>query len=178
VPAVGTVFILPSGGHPFVLTQSPQNVFMISSTTRRSLPFFVMAVIGMVLLVGVKADEVENGPPVASFRGEVTGRVKSAQADGQAFVLTISKAEVDAASSSLKESAPLLGKELSIGVRMPKNADGVASPHADDVAYIKTLKPGIVITVKIFSVHSNPQVLRIQGPGQSVEGKTKASESK
>ena len=143
----------------------------------RSLPFFVMAVIGIVLLVGAKADEVENGPEVAGFRGEVTGRVKSAQADGRAFVLAISKAEVDSA-SSLKESAPLLGKELNIGVRMPKSADGVASPHADDVAYIKTLKPGMVITVKIFAPRASPQVLRIQGPGQSVEGKTKASESK
>ena len=137
-----------------------------------------MTVIGMVLLAGARADEVENGPAVAGFRGEVMGKVKSAQADGRAFVLAISKAEVDPASSSLKEGAPLLGKELNIGVRMPKNADGVASLHADDVAYIKTLKPGMVITVKIFAPRANPQVLRIQGPGQSVEGKTKASESK
>ena len=129
-----------------------------------------MAVVGMVLLVGAKAGEAENGPEVAGFRGEVTGKVKSAQADGRVFVLAINKAEVDPANSSLKESAPLLGKELSIGVRMPKNADGVAFPHPDDVAYIKTLKPGMVITVKIFAVHSNPQVLRIQSPGQSVEG--------
>jgi hypothetical protein len=124
----------------------------------------------MLLLAGAKADEVQNGAEVAGFRGQVTGTVKSAQPDGRAFVLAINKAEVDAASSTLKEGTPLLGKELSLGVRMPRNAEGVAGPHADDVAYIKTLKPGMVITVKIFSVHDKPQVLRIQGPGQSIEG--------
>ena len=155
---------------PSAIPLTSQNTDSRRRIFSRGLTFFVMAAIGMVLLVGAKADEVENGPGVAGFRGEVTGRVKSAQADGRAFVLTISKAEVDPATSSLKESAPLLGKELNIGVRMPKNAEGVASPHADDVAYIKTLKPGMVITVKIFAPRSNPQVLRIQGPGQSVEG--------
>jgi hypothetical protein len=129
-----------------------------------------VALIGTVLLVSANADEVQNGSEVAGFRGQVTGTVKSAQADGRAFVLVINKAEVDPENSALKESAPLLGKELSIGVRMPRNAEGVASPHADDVAYIKTLNPGVIITVKIFSVHSNPQILRIQGPGQRVEG--------
>src|SRR4051812_27470459 len=118
-----------------------------------------MAVIGMALLVSVKADEVGNGPGGAGFRGEVTGMVKSAQSDGRAFILTISKAEVDPATSNLTESAPLLGKELNVGVRMPKNADGVAFPHVDDVAFIKTLKPGMVITVKIFAPRANPQVL-------------------
>jgi hypothetical protein len=133
------------------------------------LPFFVIAAIGMVLPGGAKANEVENGPEVAGFRGEVTGKVKSAQADGGCFVLSISKAELDPANSTLKEGAPLVGKELIIGVRMPKNADGVSSPHPDDMAYIKTLKPGMGIKVKIFAVHSNPRVLRIQGPGRSVE---------
>src|SRR5262249_49180851 len=132
-------------------------------------PFNLVALLGIALLASANADEVQNGPEVAGFRGQVTGSVKSAQADGRAFVLAISKAEVDLASSTLKEGTPLLGKELSIGVRMPKNAEGVAGPHADDVAYIKTLKPGMVISVKIFSVHNSPQVLRIQAPGQTVE---------
>lgn len=139
---------------------------------------FLSLAAGFVLAVGANATEVENGPEVAGFRGEVTGAVKSAQEDGRVFVLVIKKAEVDAAgTSSLKDSAPLLGKELSIGVRMPKNADGVGSPHPDDVAYIKTLKPGMVISVRIFSVHNNPQVLRIQSPGHSVEGTQPRSES-
>jgi hypothetical protein len=132
-------------------------------------PFFLVALMGVLLLAGAQADEVLNAPEVAGFRGEVTGTVKSAQPDGRAFVLAISKAEVGP-SSTLKEGTPLLGKELNLGVRMPKNAEGIAGPHAEDVAYIKTLKPGMVITVKIFSVHDKPQVQRIQGPGRSVEG--------
>jgi hypothetical protein len=128
-----------------------------------------MVALGLGLPLAAQVKEVENGPEVAGFRGEVTGKVKSAQPDAPSFVLAITKAEVDPAASELKDSAPLLGKELTIGVRMPKNAAGVASTHPDDVAYIKTLKPGMLITVKIFSVHANPRILRIQGPGQTVE---------
>jgi hypothetical protein len=128
----------------------------------RILPLVVV----LALHLGAQADEAENGQEVAGFWGQVTGKVKSAQADGGGFVLAIDKAEVDPEKSSLKERAPLLGKELTIGVRMPKNATGVASQHPDDVAYIKTLKPGMVITVKIFAPRANPRVLRIQGPGQ------------
>ena len=130
----------------------------------------MMALAVLALHAGAQANEVENAQEVAGFWGQVTGTVKSAQADGGGFVLAINKAEVDPARSSLKESAPLLGKELTIGVRMPKNAAGVASPHPDDVAYIKTLKPGMVITVKIFAPRANPRVSRIQAPGQSAEG--------
>ncbi len=128
---------------------------------------FVPALIGLVLLSCAWADEVENAQEVAGFWGQVTGQVKSAQADGLAFVLTITKAEFDPAASALKDNAPLIGKELTIGTRMPKTPEGVSHPHADDVAYIKTLKPGMVIAVKIFAPRSSPKVLRIQAPGKS-----------
>ena len=130
---------------------------------------FAVAMIGMALQVGAAATEPENVPEAVGFWGQVTGTVKSAQDDGRCFVLVVSKAEVDPAASALKDSAPMVGKELEIGVRMPrKKTDGVASPHADDVAYIKTLKPGMVITVTIFAPRSNPKVLRIQEPGKTV----------
>ena len=125
-----------------------------------------VALAGLVLLSGARADEVENPKEVAGFWGLVTGQVKSAQADGRAFVLVITKAEFDPASSALKVNAPLIGKELTIGTRMPKK-DEVSYPNPDDVAYIKTLKPGMAITVKIFAPRSSPQVLRIQAPGKS-----------
>ncbi len=127
-----------------------------------------VAMIGMALQVGAMAAEPENVPEALGFWGQVTGTVKSAQDDGRCFVLVVAKAEVDPAASALKDSAPMVGKELKIGVRMPRKPDGVAGPHADDVAYIKTLKPGMVITVQIFAPRSNPKVLRIQGPGKTV----------
>lgn len=125
--------------------------------------------LGFVMQVHAEGTEVQNAEEVAGFRGEVTGTVKSTQPDKPNFVLAISKAEVGP-SSTLKDGAPLLGKELTIGVRMPKSIEGVASPHPEDVAYIKTLKPGTVITVKIFSVRNNPRVLRIQAPGHTAKG--------
>jgi hypothetical protein len=129
---------------------------------------FVLVLVSLVLISGARADEVENAKEVEGFWGTVTGEVKSAQADGRAFVLTITKAEFDPASSALKDNAPLIGKELTIGTRMPKTPQEVSYPHADDVAYIKTLKPGMRITVKIFAPRSSPRVLRIQAPGKSV----------
>jgi hypothetical protein len=130
----------------------------------------VLVALGFVIQMQARADEVQNAPELAGFRGQVTGTVKSTQPDKPSFVLAISKAEADPAASTLKDGAPLLGKELTLGVRMPRNADGVGAPHPDDIAYIKTLKPGMLITVKIFSVHNNPRVLRIQGPGQPAKG--------
>ncbi|OAI57972.1 hypothetical protein AYO49_01650 [Verrucomicrobiaceae bacterium SCGC AG-212-N21] len=132
-----------------------------------------MALTGFALHAGAQSVEPENAPEVAGFWGQVTGVVKSAQADGGGFVLAITKAEVDPERSTLKDGAPLLGKELRIGVRMPKNAAGVASQHPDDLAYIKTLTPGAVITVKVFAPRANPRVLRIQGPGAAAEPATK-----
>ncbi len=126
--------------------------------------------LGLGQQLHAQVNEVQNPQEVAGFRGQVTGTVKSALPDGPSFVLAISKAEADPATSDLKEGAPLVGKELTIGVRMPKNAAGVAGPHPDDVAYIKTLKPGMSITVKIFAPRANPRVLRIQGPGQPAKG--------
>lgn len=125
--------------------------------------------LGFVVQVHAQADEVQNPPEVAGFRGEVIGTVKSTLPGKPSFVLVINKAEVAGENSTLKDGAPLLGKELTIGVRMPKNSEGVGSPHPDDIAYIKSLKPGMLIKVKIFSVHNNPRVLRIQAPGQSAK---------
>jgi hypothetical protein len=125
---------------------------------------------GLAMQMHAEVTEVQNAPEVAGFRGEVTGTVKSTEPDKPNFVLAISKAEPAAENSTLKDGAPLIGKELTLGVRMPRNAEGVGAPHPDDIAYIKTLKPGMVITVKIFSVHDKPRVMRIQGPGQPAKG--------
>jgi hypothetical protein len=144
-------------------------------TFLRSLSCLAALAFGLPLHAETK--EVQNPQEVAGFRGQVTGTVKSAQPDAPSFVLAISKAEADPANSDLKEGAPLVGKELTIGVRMPKNAAGVAGPHPDDIAYIKTLKPGTAITVKIFAPRANPRVLRIQGPGQNAGGTDAATKS-
>jgi hypothetical protein len=50
---------------------------------------------------------------------------------------------------------------------MPRTAEGKPHPHPDDVAYIKTLKPGDEIVVQVFAVHSNPAILRMVKPGES-----------
>jgi hypothetical protein len=142
-----------------------------SACARRVWPALVLAVAFLFASHATRAlaGEVENAPEVAGFWGVVTGTVKSADADGKNFVLKISKADFDPAATVLKDNAAMVGKELTIGTRMPKAADGVAHQHPDDVAYIKTLKPGMVITVKIFAPRSNPRLSRIQGPGKSAD---------
>src|SRR5438477_5400522 len=72
------------------------------------------------------------------FFGTVTGTVKTANVDGLFFVLTVAKSEVDAKQSTVKDS-DMVGKQITLGTRMPK-ADGKAAPHEEDVAFIKTLK--------------------------------------
>jgi hypothetical protein len=126
----------------------------------------LFAALGIAWLGNAVAAEVENPAEVAGFIGQVTGAVKSVQPGAPSFVLAVTKAEADPTTSTLKDGAPLVGKELTFGVRMPKT-DGVAHPHADDTAYVKTLKPGMVITVKVFAPRSSPRVLRIREPGQS-----------
>jgi len=144
------------------------NLFAYRKKKRFMSRLFIMSLAAMVLMADAEANEAENIPEAAGFWGQVTGVIKSAQEDGQCFVLTVSKAEVDPATSILKNSAPMISKELVIGVRMTKKPDGVSYPNAEDVAYIKTLKPGMVITVKLFTPRSNPKALRIQCPGKSV----------
>src|SRR5438128_10355706 len=60
-------------------------------------------IVGGMLAAGMPAaaqsKEVLNGPEVAGFRGLVTGTVKSAHPDAPNFVLLVSKAAVDAATS-------------------------------------------------------------------------------
>ena len=62
----------------------------------------------------------------------------------------------------------MVGKDLTLGTRMPRK-DGKPFPSEEDIAYIKTLKPGMKITVKIFSVVSNPRIQRIQAPGKAAD---------
>ena len=64
----------------------------------------------------------------------------------------------------------MVGKELTLGTRMPKK-DGVGSPHTDDVAYIKTLNPGDKIVIDVFAVRSDPSILRMTKPGESAGNK-------
>ena len=62
----------------------------------------------------------------------------------------------------------MVGKEITLGVRMPRK-DGKPTQHPDDVAWIKTLKPGHqVVKVTVFAVKADPSVLRITAPGQDV----------
>jgi hypothetical protein len=139
-------------------------------TLRRSFSrFLALSVAGLLLLRSASAAEVENPAEVAGFIGQVTGTVKSVQPNDPSFVLAVTKAEADPATSTLKDGAPLVGKQLTFGVRMPKTNE-VSHPHPDDTAYVKTLKPGMVITVKVFAPRSSPRVLRIREPGQSAPG--------
>src|SRR5580765_5457798 len=123
--------------------------------------WFFATFIGLALMLGAAPTPKE----AVGFWGTVTGVVKSAQADGKSFVLTVSKAEPDEKNSAIKDTAPMIGKALTIGTRMPVK-DGKPTFKEEDVAYIKTLKPGMSITAKIFAVRASPTVLRLQAPGQ------------
>jgi hypothetical protein len=127
--------------------------------------------VAMVVCLGVAvaAREVAAATPkeAVGFRGTVTGTVKSARPDGMSFVLKVLTAEPDEKLNTAKNPAGMVGKEIMLGVRMPRK-DGKPYPSAEDVAYIKTLKPGVTIKVKIFAVNADPTVLRIQGPGEEV----------
>src|SRR5580765_4196002 len=123
---------------------------------------FFATIIGLALMLGAAAPTPKEA---VGFWGTVTGVVKSAQADGKAFVLTVSKAEPDEKNSKIKDTAPMIGKALTICTRMPVK-DGKPTFKEEDVAYIKTLKPGMSITAKIFAVRADPRVLRLQAPGQ------------
>jgi hypothetical protein len=145
-------------------------LFFPCVTLRRCFPrLLALPAAALLLLGGARAAEVENPPEVAGFFGQVTGIVRSVQPDAPSFVMavTMAKVEPDAVMSTLKDGAPLVGKELTFGVRMPKTPDGVSHPHVDDTAYVKSLKVGMVITVKVFAPRSSPRVLRIREPGQS-----------
>ncbi len=102
------------------------------------------------------------------FWGTVTGEVKSAKPDGTSFVMAVKTAEPDEKQSTVKDGSAMSGKLITLGTRMPKK-DGKPAPSEEDIAYIKTLKPGMKITVKIFAVKADPTVLRVQGPGKSEE---------
>ena len=105
----------------------------------------------------------ENPPAAQGFFGTATGKVRSAKADGTSFVMTVLSAASDKGHSAVKDTALMVGKDLTLGTR--------PGPRAEDVAFIKTLKPGMEITVKIFSVKGAPEVLRIMEPG-TVKGAT------
>jgi hypothetical protein len=98
------------------------------------------------------------------FFGTVTGAVTAVPADDLSFSLTVSKADADPR-SAVKDTDALVGKVLELGTRMPRK-DGVPANSEEDIAYIKSLKVGDVITIKVFAVRGNPSVLRMQGPGK------------
>lgn len=108
----------------------------------------------------------EQPAAATGFWGEVTGTVKSVREDGTSFTLLISKAEAGEHNTA-KKPAAMVGKVISLGTRMPRDKNQKPSPHVDDIAYIKSLKVGDVITVKMFSVMSAPDVHRIQAPGKA-----------
>ena len=101
----------------------------------------------------------------ALFRATVTGEVKSAKPDGLSFVLLVTKADGDAVNNTGVDPTVLVGKTMALGARMPVK-DGTPQPHPEDVAYIKSLKAGMSIRVKIFAVRGNMKSMRMQGPGE------------
>ena len=123
-----------------------------------------LALVGFAVLLAAAAAPAATPKEAVGFFGTVTGVVKSARPDGSSFVLTVSEATPDAKSNTAKDPAAMAGKDLTLGTRMPR-VDGKPSPSPEDVAYIKSLKPGETITVKVFAVRSDPSVLRIMGPG-------------
>jgi len=130
---------------------------------------WILAVVGLGVFVSAGEARAATPKEAVGFWGTVTGTVKSARPDGTSFVLKVSAAEPDEKQNSAKNPPGMVGKEITLGVRMPRK-DGKPYPSAEDVAYIKTLKPGMKIKVKMFAVKADPTVLRIQGPGEEVEG--------
>jgi len=129
--------------------------------------FVSVAVVALFFAVASLSAQAATPNEAVGFFGIVTGVVKSRAEDGTSFVLTVSKAE-PSEKSTVKDSAPMVGKDLTLGTRMPRK-DGVASPHVEDVAYIKTLNPGDKIVVQVFAVHSDPSILRIVKPGEKAD---------
>ena len=127
--------------------------------------FMRMGLRCVVVVVAMVVGMVRGATPAEAvgFFGVATGKVKSAQADGTSFVMTVLSAEPDE-KSAVKDGKPMVGKELTLGVRMPKT-NGVAGPHPEDVAFVKTLKPGMEVTVTIFALRADATVLRITKPG-------------
>ena len=111
-----------------------------------------------------------SGP--ALFRATLTGEVKSAKPDGLSFALKVAKADADASSNTGVDPNTLVGKTVVLGVRLTIK-DGTPQPNPDDVAYIKALKAGTSIRVKIFAVRGNMKTLRMQGPGEPVTDDSK-----
>ena len=124
--------------------------------------FASAAIVGFLLAFASLPAEAATPKEAVGFFGMVTGVVKTAAADGTSFVITVSKAVADEKSSKVKDTDAMVGKNLTLGTRMPrKKEDGKPYPNAEDVAYIKTLKPGDEIVVQVFAVRSDPAILRI-----------------
>ncbi|MDB5320814.1 MAG: hypothetical protein JWN40_2445 [Phycisphaerales bacterium] len=123
------------------------------------------------------ASAASNTPNQAiGFFGTITGTVKSARSDGASFVLTVDKADPDEKQSAIKDGGPMVGKEITLGTRMPRDTAGTPHPSAEDVAYIKTLKPGAKVIVKVFAVRADPTVLRLRAPGESADAAAPSKE--
>jgi hypothetical protein len=129
--------------------------------------FVSAAVVVFLFAVALLPATAATPKEAVGFFGMVTGSVKTAEADGASFVLTVSKAVADEKTSKVKDTAAMVGKELTLGTRMPRTKEGKPHPNPEDVAYIKTLKPGDEIVVQVFAVHANPAVLRMVKPGES-----------
>ena len=128
--------------------------------------FASIAVVGFILAVGSLALASATPKEAVGFAGSITGTVTSRADDGTSFRLKVSKAVADESKSKVKDTDAMIGKELTLGTRMPRT-DGKAHNHPDDVAYIKSLKVGDEIVVQVFAVHSDPSVLRMTKPGEA-----------
>jgi len=132
-----------------------------------------LAMVGLVLLLDCA--KAANPPEVNGFRGNVTGTVKSALPSGLSFVLHISDAKADADYAAKNNGSKIIGKNIELGVRTPivDPVSKATAPAPDDIAFIKTLKPGMKINVDIFSVLKAPNVMRIKKPGKILDKRVK-----
>ena len=130
-------------------------------------PLFAV-IVALLISLPLGSRAADTPKDAVGFFGTATGVVKSAKADGTSFVLTVTKAVNDEKRSTVKDPSRMVGKEITLGTRMPRK-DNKPTPHEDDVAYIKTLKPGMNISIKVFAVRADPSILRMEGPGEKAE---------
>jgi hypothetical protein len=132
-----------------------------------------LAMVGLILLLNCA--QGANPREVNGFWGNVTGTVKSALPSGLSFVLHISDAKADPKFAAKNDGSKMVGKNIELGVRMHivDPASKATAHDPDDIASIKTLKPGMKINVDIFSVQKAPNVMRIKKPGEILDKQAK-----
>jgi hypothetical protein len=130
---------------------------------------WIVAVLAVAVFVWPARGEPRKDNPkeATGFFGDVVGTVSSRPDDGTSVNLTVEAVSPDPDKSNA-DAQHMLGQELCIGTRLPRDKDGKPRPSAEDVAWVKTLKPGMKVTIPLFAAKADPNVLRMTKPG-SVE---------